>query len=304
VLVSLGLPLDRHGDAGLFTADGIAAMSQAAESCGFAAVFTTDHPAPDTTWLTSGGHRTVDPFVALSFAAAATTTLRVHTNLLVLGYRNPLMTAKSVASLDVLSGGRTIVGVGVGYLASEFTALGADFANRAAVADEALATMVQAWRAEPVTRVGLGWEAVNTVVEPAPTQHPHPPLWIGGNSVAAMRRAVTFGDAWAPMPSPRGSAGFLGTPAMPGPDALAARVQRLHELSAEAGRAEPPGVVAIPTSVSGMQGRTWHADEVLDEIGQLVDAGATGLVVNLPGQTVEEFCHQVERFSSSVLKRI
>lgn len=304
MLVSLGLPLDRSGDADLFTAAGIATTALAAEAAGFTAVFTTDHPAPDAHWLASGGHRTMDPFVALSFAAAATTTLRVHTNLLVLGYRNPLLAAKSVATLDVLSGGRTIVGVGVGYLSSEFAALGADFANRAAIADEALAVMVQAWRAEPLTHSGHGWEADNTVVEPAPTQQPHPPLWVGGNSVAAMRRAVTFGEAWAPMPSAQGSARFLGTPAMPGPDALAARVRRLHELSDEAGRAKPPGVVAIPTSVSGMQGRTWHAEEVLDEVGELVSAGATGLVVNLPGQSVPEFCQQIERFSSSVMKRI
>jgi probable F420-dependent oxidoreductase len=304
VLVSLGLPLDRHGDPGLFTADGIATVSLAAEAAGFAAVFTTDHPAPDTTWLASGGHRTVDPFVALSFAAAATTSLRVHTNLLVLGYRNPLLAAKSVATLDLLSGGRTIVGVGVGYLPSEFNALGADFANRAVVADEALDTMVQAWHGLPMNVVGRNWEAVDTVVEPTPVQQPHPPLWVGGNSVAAMRRAVRFGDAWAPMPSPQGSATFLGTPAMPGPDALATGVRRLRELSAEAGRVTPPGVVAIPTSVTGMQGRPWEAGEVIDDIGALVEAGATGLVVNLPGQSVEEFCHQLDLFSSSVLDRI
>ncbi len=304
MLVSLGLPLDRHGDADLLTAGGIAAMSLAAEAAGFSSVFTTDHPAPDVAWLASGGHPTVDPFVALSFAAAATTTLRVHTNLLVLGYRNPLLAAKSVATLDVLSGGRMVVGVGVGYLASEFAAVGADYANRAAVADEALAAMVRAWRAEPVTATGLGWEAVDTVVEPAPIQRPHPPLWVGGNSLAAMRRAVTYGDAWAPMPSPQGSARFLGTPAMPGPDALATGVRRLHELSAEAGRVEPPGVVAIPTSVSGVHGRSWDPEEVLDDVGSLVAAGATGLVVNLPGQNVDDFCQQIERFSSSVLKRI
>lgn len=304
MLVSLGLPLDRHGDADLLTADGIASISLAAESAGFSSVFTTDHPAPDVAWLASGGHPTVDPFVALSFAAAATTTLRVHTNLLVLGYRNPLLAAKSVATLDVLSGGRMVVGVGVGYLASEFAAVGGDYANRAALADEALATMVSAWRAEPVTATGFGWEAVDTVVEPAPTQRPHPPLWVGGNSLAAMRRAVTYGDAWAPMPSPQGSARFLGTPAMPGPDALATGVRRLHELSAAAGRGEPPGVVAIPTSVSGVHGRTWDPEEVLDEVGSLVAAGATGLVVNLPGHNVVDFCQQIERFSSSVLKRI
>ena len=301
MLVSLGLPVDRPGDPALLTAEGIATVATAAEAAGFAAVFATDHPAPDQRWLTTGGHPTLDPFVALSFAAAATTTLRVHTNLLVLGYRNPLMAAKLVASLDVLSGGRTIIGVGAGYLESEFAALGARFDRRGPLADEALETMVAAWTAEPVDRRGDGWEARQTVVQPAPTQHPHPPLWVGGNSTAAMRRAIRFADAWSPMPSPRGSESVLGTPAMPDLDAFGAGVRRLVELSEAAGRPEPPGVVAIPTSLSGAWGTRWEPQRILDEIVGLADAGATAFVVNLPGRDVAEFCDAIETCAADVL---
>lgn len=302
MFVSVGLPIDRAGDPALLTADGIAEVARTAERAGFGAVFCTDHPAPDMAWLSSGGHPTLDPFVALSFAAAATTTLRVHTNLLVLGYRNPLLAAKSVASLDVLSGGRTIVGVGVGYLAAEFAALGADFDHRGTVADETLEVMVEAWQAEPMRRSGAGWTASDTVVAPPPIQQPHPPLWVGGNSVAAMRRAVRFGEAWAPMPSPRGSESALGTPAMPDLAAFARGVARLGQLASEAGRQQPPGVVAIPPSVSGFAGPGWDAERVVDELGTLADAGATGFVVNLPGNSVAGFSDELERFGAEALR--
>lgn len=304
MFVSLGLPVDRTGDPALATGDGIATVARAAQDAGFGAVFATDHPAPTAGWLATGGHPTLDPFVALAFAAAATTTLRVHTNLLVLGYRNPLLAAKSVASLDVASGGRTIVGVGVGYLAAEFAAVGASFDRRGALADEALQAMVTAWRAEPFDADGTGWQARSTVVAPAPAQQPHPPLWVGGNSTAAMRRAVAHGQAWAPMPSPVGSEAALGTPAMPDVAALAAGVARLGELSAAAGRAEPPGVVAIAPSLSGFAGPHWEPARALDEIASLAEVGATAVVVNLPGGSVGAFTEEVARFGEGVLDRI
>jgi len=303
MLVSVGLPVDRHGDPRLLSADGIAEVARAAERAGFGAVFCTDHPAPDATWLATGGHPTVDPFVALAVAAAATTTLRVHTNLLVLGYRNPLLTAKTVATLDVTSGGRVIVGVGVGYLQSEFVALGADFDHRGALADEALEAMVEAWRAEPMDRDGTGWRARQTVVGPAPHQQPHPPLWVGGNSAAAMARAVRFGAGWAPMPSPRGSESALGTPAMPDLAAFATGVERLHELAVSAGRTEPLDVVAIPPSLSGFGGPRWQPERAREEMALLADAGATGFVVNLPGGSVAGYIEELEAFGETVLQQ-
>jgi probable F420-dependent oxidoreductase len=304
VLVSVGLPVDRAGDPRLLRADGIGEVARAAERAGFAAVFCTDHPAPDADWLATGGHPTVDPFVALSVAAAATTTLRLHTNLLVLGYRNPLLAAKAIATLDVVSGGRSIVGVGVGYLAAEFAALGADFAGRGPLADEALAAMVEAWRAEPLDLDGTGWRARQTVVAPAPLQRPHPPLWVGGNSSAAMARAVRFGAGWAPMPSPRGSESALGTPAMPDLAAFATGVERLHELAASAGRVEPLEVVAIPPSLSGFGGPRWRPERALEEMALLTDAGATGFVVNLPGGSVAGSVEELEAFGETVLHRL
>src|SRR3954447_5472345 len=147
--ISLGLPthrLDRGEE--VVSAAAVTELAAAAESAGFAAVFVTDHPAPPAEWIAGGGHHTLDPLVTLAFAAAATTTLRLQTNLFVPAYRHPLLSAKLIATLDVLSGGRVILGVGAGYLAGEFAAVGADFDGRNDVLDDALRTMRRAWSGE------------------------------------------------------------------------------------------------------------------------------------------------------------
>jgi probable F420-dependent oxidoreductase len=303
VKISVGLPIDRPDPTGtLCTAAGIAAASQLAEQAGFDAVFVTDHPAPDAAWL-RGGHDTLDPFVALSFVAAATTTLRLHTNLLVLGYRNPLLAAKGVASLDALSGGRVIVGVGVGYLEAEFDALGADFSGRAKQADDALVAMKAAWAGEPFDHEGVGYTARQSVVRPAPVQRPHPPIWVGGNSKAAMRRAVTHAQGWSPMPSSKKLESRLGTPGMETVADLAVRVQELRAMEAEAGRADPVEVIAIPKALT-MWVPTWDAGQVTEEILELQDAGATALAIAVPGADLAEYSAAIERFASQVAPKI
>src|ERR1700722_14907969 len=109
------------------SASALGTMTRAAEDAGFAAVSLTEHPIPHDDWLATGGHDALDPFVGLSFAAAATSRVRLLTNLTPLPYRNPALLAKTVATLDRLSGGRVILGVGTGYLEKEFAALGVDF---------------------------------------------------------------------------------------------------------------------------------------------------------------------------------
>ena len=136
---SVQLPTDRVEAGPEFTSsEAIAALAGAAEAAGFDACYVSEHPFPPDDWLASGGHHALDPFVALAVAAAATTRLRLHTNILVLPYRNPFLTAKAVASLDIVSGGRSIVGVAAGYLEAEYRALGADFAGRNDATDQAL----------------------------------------------------------------------------------------------------------------------------------------------------------------------
>ena len=194
---SIHLPTDRVslGD-DFVSGEGVATVARSAEDAGFDACYVTDHPFPSDRWLADGGHHALDPWVALSFAAAATTRLRVQTHIAVLPYRNPFITASAVASLDVLSGGRLIVGVAAGYLRGEFRALGADFEERNERSDEALVAIKRALTEEGVVAEGPGWKARGNTLLPHPVQKPHPPFWVGGNSRRAIRRAVDLVDRY------------------------------------------------------------------------------------------------------------
>src|SRR5690606_5897594 len=149
-------------------------------------------------WLAHGGHQSVDPFVALAFAAAATTRLRLLTYLAVVPYRNPFLLAKASATLDRMSGGRFVLGVGSGYHKTEFFALGVDFDERNALCDEALEVLPLAWSGEPFSYKGRHFEARDVIQLPRPTQRPIP-IWIGGNSKLARRRVARSAQGWMPM---------------------------------------------------------------------------------------------------------
>src|SRR5258707_1375535 len=130
-------PIQSEADDGAWLEPGnIIRFTQAVEAAGLDAIALTDHPAPSRKWLASGGHETLDPFVGLAFCAAVTSRIRLMTHLVVVPYRNPLLQARSMAALDVLSGGRTTFVLGTGYLRSEFAALGVDFDQRNALFDE------------------------------------------------------------------------------------------------------------------------------------------------------------------------
>ena len=301
--VSLGLPTHQVGGE-LATADGIAEVSVAAETAGFDAVFVTDHPFPSDRWLATGGHHALDPFVALSFAAAATTRLRLHTNLLVLAYRNPFHSAKAIASLDALSNGRVIVGVGAGYLEPEFEALGVDFDARNDLTDEAIIAMRAAWTGESVAAAGHGWRAPGNTMQPPPTQRPGPPIWIGGNSRRAIRRAVELGDGWMPMPSPAGSERRLHTPAIASQDDLARRLQYAREHAATVGRTKPLEIVFMPSGLDMFTNADVDPGPILDSVHALAALGVTYLTVTLPGTSLPDVLAHVATFATEVLEPI
>jgi len=303
VKVSLGLPT-HHVGRDVATADGIAQVSVAAETAGFDAVFVTDHPFPSDRWLATGGHHALDPFVALSFAAAATTRLRLHTNLLVLAYRNPFHSAKAVASLDALSNGRVIVGVGAGYLEPEFEALGVDFEARNELTDEAIIAMRAAWTGASVTAAGRGWRAPGNTMLPAPTQPSGPPIWIGGNSRRAIRRAVELGDGWMPMPSPAGSERRLHTPAIASLDDLADRLQYARDHAAAVGRTQPLEIAFMPSGLDMFTNGTVDPGPILESVHALADLGVTYLTVTLPGTSVREVLDHIATFATEVLAPI
>ena len=299
--VSYGLPTHRIDCGEEFLAPGaIGELSAAAEAAGFAAVYTTEHPFPGDEWLAHGGHHALDPLVALSFAAAATSRILLHTNLFVPAYRNPFLAAKGIATLDVLSGGRTIIGLGAGYLEAEFDALGADFTGRNDRMDEALAAMEAAWSGESVTFSGTGYRAAGNTMLPRPRQRPRPPLWIGGNSRRAIRRAVESADGWCPFPTPAKYATRTRTAPLESAADLAVALDYARGHAASVGRTEPLTVCFIPDGLS-MGARPVDEDRVITSIRELESIGVTWVSVALPGDTRVDQLAAIERFGTGVL---
>ncbi len=306
--ISLGLPTNRVGQGAEFvSAAAITELARAAEAGGFDAVYVTEHPFPDARWLETGGHHALDPFVALSFAAAATERVRLQTNLVVLAYRNPFLAAKAIASLDVLSGGRTIIGIGAGYLEGEFRALGVDPARRNELTDEAIRAMTAAWSGEEIRYDGDGFTAAGNVMLPRPVQSPRPPLWIGGNSRRAMRRVVELADGWAPMPTAGAAVatGRLKTANIETVGALAERIGELRQLFADAGRDADPTIAFTPPSLlMTRQGESVSSAQLVDEAGQLAAAGVSWLTVSFPARSRHDFLAAMDRFAAEVIPQL
>src|SRR5204862_6630808 len=147
-----------------------------------------------------GGDDALEQLTLMSFVAAKSTRLRLITSVMILPHRNPVLTAKMLATIDGLSRGRVTVGVGVGWLREEFEALdAADFDRRGSVSDEYLRIFKTLWTQDPASFEGefYRFEALRCL--PQPVQKPHPPIWIGGHSAPALRRAARYGDGWHPV---------------------------------------------------------------------------------------------------------
>ena len=296
--VSVGLPVHRVdlGDE-FVSADGIAECARAAEAAGFDAVSVTDHPFPGDKWLTHGGHNALDPFTSLAFAAAATSTVRLHTNLLVLAYRNPWIAAHQVATLDRLSGGRVILGVGAGYLEAEFDGIGVPFEGRNERTDDGIRAMRQAWTGESIN---------GNTMQPTPRQPGGPPIWIGGNTKRAVRRAVELAEGWSPFPSgPAKVAERTRTRPLNTAEDLAEMIDYAREHAASIGRTEPLDVVFMPLSLT-MIGHdlSWDAARIVEEVEALVAVGMTAMSIMLPCESRSEFRDQCDQFAAGVLAKL
>ncbi|MCZ0728311.1 TIGR03619 family F420-dependent LLM class oxidoreductase [Mycolicibacterium iranicum] len=293
---SLELPTHRVEDPAEFvTAGAIADIAQAAEYAGYAAVHVTDHPAPDTKWLDHGGHHALDPFVALSFAAAATTTVKLLTNVYIAAYRNPLLGAKSIQSLQVLSDGRLIIGTAAGYLKPEFRSLGVDFDNRGALLDEALDVLAQALSGEDVAYTGSTFQTRGVRLRPIPEVLP--PIWIGGNSKRAVRRAVSRGQGWAPF-NTFGYATASRTAEISTLDELEAAIAWARSYASEIGRIEP---LDICFSAGNMLHDSKSTDERHAVIERLISAGVTWLPIAPEGRDRSEVIERAQAFAKEFI---
>jgi probable F420-dependent oxidoreductase len=296
VKVSLQLPTDNVRLLDEFiTAAAVAEIAQAAEAAGADAVNCTDHPFPNDEWMATGGHHALDLFVTLAFAAAHTSRLRLHTNLSVIPYRSPGVLAKSVATLDQLSGGRTIIGVGAGYQEREFAALGIDFARRNELTDDGIRTITAIWTGESVDG--------NTAL-PRPAQRPRPPVWVGGNSRQAMRRAVDLADGWCPVPNPRSLVARRHTSGLETIDDFRTRVDELRAYAASVGRTGAFELPFMPFAGLPREHTTAATDEFIRQAEELALAGATYLVATPRAETRSQFLDELAHLGSAVIPRL
>jgi len=305
VRFSVHLPTDRVQLGNEFVSGpGVAEVARCAESAGFDACYVTDHPFPSDRWLADGGHHALDPWVALSFAAAATTRIFVQTHIAVLPYRNPFLTASAVASLDVLSGGRLIVGVAAGYLRGEFRALGADFEERNERSDEALVAIKRALTEEGVVAEGPGWKARGNTLLPHPVQRPHPPFWVGGNSRRAIRRAVDLGEGWVPFPTPGIRPSAVRTASMESLEDLAERIGYLRDYAKQVGRTTPLDICFMPFGFSMHDKQGVDTARFAAVVAELAAMGVTWLTVGMPGRNRDAYCESIRRFGDDVLAKL
>ncbi|PJN34626.1 LLM class F420-dependent oxidoreductase [Streptomyces sp. CB02959] len=231
----------------------LVAVAQAADRAGFAYVACCEHVAIPRRLAGAMGTVWYDPVATLSYLAAVTERVRLLSHVAVVGLRHPLLSAKQYATLDRLSGGRLVLGVGAGHVREEFEALGVDFARRGAVLDEAIDALKAAlgeeefpeFKGERFAFGGLGQA-------PRPVQLPRPPVWVGGSSPAAVRRAAVKGDGWLPQGDRR--------------DQLPGQIAAVRRLREEAGIGEPIEIGAIAEPV--------YVGEPGWEVGRRTLAGA------------------------------
>jgi probable F420-dependent oxidoreductase len=300
--INVTLPFDQTEKPEEFlTPEAVVEVAQLAERLGFDGGNVTDHPCPTARWLDAGGHYAQDPFVMLSFVAAATTRLRLQTGILVLPYRNPFITARAVATLDLFSRGRVTLGLGAGYLKGEYRALGVDFERRNEIMDEYLKALKLALSGEDFSFQGSGYEALGNRVRPGPVQKPHPPLLVGGNSKRAIRRAVELADGWYPFFTGTQMSSTARTAQMADETDLAGGLAYLREHCEKVGRATPPEVrLASITS----PGEKSSPAALIDKIGQYADMGITGVAVHIDGRTRAEWSDNASRFAADVLRKL
>lgn len=292
-----------------------------AEALRYSSLFVTDHVVLPASAITSvypytasgqfpGGGRQdyLEPLAVLAWLARATSRVRLGTSVLVIPYRNPLTTAKTLATIDVLSGGRVIVGAGAGWLREEFEALGAPpFEERGRVTDEYIRLMRAVWTTDPVSFEGRYYRVKDVHALPKPRQAGGIPVWIGGHTEAALRRAATLGDGWHPI--------GLRPPTLLVPEEYAARVRRLHELARQAGR--DPATITLtfraPMEVRSARAKAPAGDrplfqgtaaEVASDIRRYRDLGVAHFVFDAVRPDLRAVLASMERFADEVRPRI
>ncbi len=317
--MEFGISLPGRGP--LAKPDQVLSIAAKADALGYASIFVTDHvvlpasmarsvyPYSATGQLPGGAAQDyLEPLAMLGCLARATRRARLGTSVLVIPYRHPLVTAKILATVDQLAGGRVILGAGVGWLREEFEALGAPpFEERGAVTDEYLRFMRATWTTDPVSFTGRYVSVHGVHALPKPAQPAGIPVWIGGHTDAAVRRAARLGDGWHPI--------ALRPPGLLFPDEYATRARQIQAWAKDAGR-DPRAVtltVRVPMEVRSrrvappagdrpfFQGT---ADQVVTDIRAYATAGVTHFVFDHTHQDLRALLENLERFAHEVRPKL
>ena len=294
------------------------------EGLGFDDIWFGDHIAVPSYAAHVTRPEWLEPLSACMLALGRTTRLRAGTDVLVLPYRNPLLVAKMAATTDALTGGRLVLGIGVGYLKGEFAALGADYGRRGPMTDQYLQAMRVLWGSAG-TPVSFDSEFVSfadVCMGPSPTTG-QVPVWVGGNAAAALRRAALMGDGWHPLfPSPdlyrsgrdaivasRGSAeGFTFSISLAATRVLdVGESYTPHTWGDDAAIPEDFGYSPpIPTTADGRPRFVGDPDQVAADIEDYVDAGVRHFTLRFSAGGdvgVSDYFHQLQRFAGQVMDR-
>jgi len=291
---------EAHGaERDLLDSGEIGELAAALEHAGWHGMAFTEHPAPSARWLSAGGHQTLDPFVALGGVATVTKHLRLLTYLVVLPYRNPMLVAKAATTVDRLSGGRFLLGVGAGYLKPEFAALGVDFAERNALFDEALDVLSLHWSGESFSYRGRHFEARDVRALPRPVQDPIP-IWIGGNSSQTRYRVAQRCQGWMPLVGPdelyrTARTAKLGTLAQ-----IGARIREIEESAA--GRAVKLDF-ALAYGDPTLRSPRAETERHRAALGALAEAGVTWIIVSRPMGAPGDIREFVQEFGETYIRQ-
>jgi probable F420-dependent oxidoreductase len=304
----------------LTTREAYQAIAKAAEGAGFDFLSVSDHVVVPATlksaypYAVGGvfgaaehGH-CLDQLATIAFLAGSTERLRLLTSVLVVPHRPALLAAKLLATIDVLSNGRLIMGAGAGWMKEEFALLNLPFEARGSVTDEYLEAFRELWTKDRPVYSGKHVRFAELLFYPKPLQRPHPPIWIGGESPAARRRAIKFADAW--YPGNNNQRRPLDTPTR-----LAAAVAALRAECEQAGR--DPGQIGISLLVqdpfqwsaqktqdgSGRRLFTGASSEMIADAGELAAIGVGHVAVRLGGQSIADAVGRIERFGAEVIAK-
>ena len=254
----------------------VATVARAADSLGYYHLTCSEHVVIPTEVAATRGSRYWDPLATFGYLAAVTSRLRLATNVLVLGYHHPLEIAKRYGTLDQVSGGRLILGLGVGSLEEEFELLGAPFSDRGARADDAIRALRSSLSTDRPAYDGPFYRYADLVMDPC-AQQPRVPLWIGGRTARSLRRAVELGDGWVPF-------------AIRAAD-VATMISRARDTAAWEARTAPLEVVL-------QNGRpldpTGDPEGVRTVLGKLAAAGATGVQLGFVHHSLSHYLEQLE----------